>query len=253
MLHRLVASQAPRVSSAGSTTFSAVTHGTLIAIAVALTQPASGAGIRGRLHELTTEHVTYISPARLATAVAEAVRRARDAVARAAAESGIPKLSLDAAAAISNIDLPDIDLDEALNKMTQAWLGAPDELADSISAAGSLGAMFGQLVAGAPANGGAYTPEMVERIVAPAPGNPEPRYPDLLRRQGVEESFVVRFVVDTTGQVDESKIEFPKTAHRQFVEAVKAALLRSRYFPAVLGGRHVPQLVQQEFRFKMVP
>jgi TonB family protein len=75
----------------------------------------------------------------------------------------------------------------------------------------------------------------------------------VLRRQGVEASFVVRFVVDTTGQVDENKIEFPTTAHRLFVESVKAALLRSRYFPAVLGGRHVAQLVQQEFRFRMVP
>jgi TonB family protein len=253
MLRKLVASQAPRVTNASSTTFSAVAHGTLIAIAIALTQPASGAGIRGHLHELTTERVTYISPARLASAFVEAVRRARDAVARAAAESGIPKLSLDAAAAISAIDLPDIDLDAEVGKIAESWLGTPDELADSESGAGNLSAMFGQLVVGTPANGGAYTPEMVERIVAPAPGNPEPRYPDLLRRQGIEESFVVRFVVDTTGQVDESKIEFPQTAHRQFVEAVKAALLRSRYFPAVLGGRHVAQLVQQEFRFKMVP
>jgi len=253
MLQKLVASQAPRVSSAGTTTFSAVTHGSLIAIAIALTQPATGSELRGRLHELTTERVTYVSPARLASAVAEAVRRARDAVARAAAQSSIPKLSLEAAAAISSIDLPDIDLDAAMGKVTEAWLAEPDVFSRGESADGSLGALFGRLVADAPPNGGAYTPEMVERIVAPAPGNPEPRYPDALRRQGIEESFVVRFVVDTAGHVDESKIEFPTTAHRQFIDAVKAALLRSRYFPATLGGHHVAQLVQQEFRFKMVP
>jgi TonB family protein len=94
---------------------------------------------------------------------------------------------------------------------------------------------------------------MVERIVAAAPGNPEPRYPEPLRRMGVEGRFVVRFVVDTTGQVEENQIEFPSTAHRLFVESVRTALLRSRYFPAMLGGRRVAQLVEQEFRFKMVP
>lgn len=253
MLHRLVASQAPRVSNAGSTTFSALAHGTLIALAIALTPPGSGGGSRGRLHEVAGERVTYVSPAHLARVVADAVRRARDAVARAAALSNIPKLSFGDEATVASIELPDIDLDTGIATMTRSWLAEPDGLSDGASAADALSALFGVASPDARASGGAYTPEMVERIVAPAPGNPEPAYPDALRRQGVEGSFVVRFVVDTAGQVDESKIEFPRTAHRLFVEAVKAALLRSRYFPATLGGRHVAQLVQQEFRFRMVP
>jgi protein TonB len=253
MLHRLFASHAPRVSTAGSTTFSAITHATLIALAVSLTRPGAGSGVRGRLHEIATERITYVSPARLASAVAEAVRRARDAVARAAALSNIPKLSFGADAMVASIELPDIDLDANIAAMTRSWLAEPDGLADSSSTAESLAALVGDARPGATPTGGAYSPDMVERIVAPAPGNPEPAYPDALRRQGVEASFVVRFVVDTTGQVDENKIEFPTTAHRLFVESVKAALRRSRYFPAVLGGRRVAQLVQQEFRFRMVP
>jgi len=255
MLHRLIASQPARVSGAGSTTFSALSHVSLIALAIALTGPATGGVARGRLHELTTPTpVRYVSMPRRAGAVSEAVRRARDAfahAARAAARSKLARLSLDAASIVRPIDVPDIDLDAAINLMTASWLAAPDGLADSGSVVATLGTLFGPPATGTP-SGGAYTPEMVERIVAPAPGNPEPQYPEPLRRQGIEEKFVVRFIVDTTGQVDEHDIQFPRTTHRLFVEAVKTALLRSHYRPATLGGRPVPQLVEQEFRFQMV-
>jgi hypothetical protein len=172
MLHTLFASQAPRVSTASSTTFSAITHATFIALAVALTRPGAGSGVRGRLHE-TTERITYVSPARMASAVAEAVRRARDAVARAAALSNIPKLSFGADAVVASIEIPDIDLDANIAAMTRSWLAEPDGLADSSSTAGMLAALVGDARPGAN-TGGAYSPDMVERIVAPAPGNPEP-------------------------------------------------------------------------------
>ena len=100
-----------------------------------------------------------------------------------------------------------------------------------------------------PLAGGIYTPDMVDRIVAPKPGNPAPRYPAMLLSAGVEQTLAVTFVVDTTGRVEEPTIAFPTTAHHLFIDAVKSALLRSRYFPAFLGGQLVPQLVEQEFRF----
>ena len=81
----------------------------------------------------------------------------------------------------------------------------------------------------------------------------DPDYPPRMMEKGIEGYATMRFVVDTTGQVDGSQIEVPRTVHRLFAAAVKAALLRSRYFPAMLGGRRVAQLVEQEFTFRMVP
>jgi periplasmic protein TonB len=97
--------------------------------------------------------------------------------------------------------------------------------------------------------GNAYTEFVVDKTVWPRRGNPTPRYPGPLERAGVEARFVVRFVVDSTGKVDPRQMDFPKTAERGFIESVKYALLRSRYFPAELGGMRVRQLVQQEFVF----
>jgi TonB family protein len=74
----------------------------------------------------------------------------------------------------------------------------------------------------------------------------------MLQRQGVEGSFVVEFVVDSTGRVDEKTMTFPSTAHPMFLRAVRDALLHSRYFPAELAGMRVRQLVQQQFSFVIV-
>jgi hypothetical protein len=39
------------------------------------------------------------------------------------------------------------------------------------------------------------------------------------------------------------------TTHPQLTEAVRQAVLDSRFHPAVLGGRRVRQVVQQPFEF----
>ncbi|HKW46687.1 MAG TPA: energy transducer TonB [Gemmatimonadaceae bacterium] len=103
-----------------------------------------------------------------------------------------------------------------------------------------------------PGKDNAYTAEIVEKIAWPEKGNPKPRYPEDLQRQGVEGSFVVQFVVDSTGRVDEKTLNFPSSTHPSFLRAVKYALLHSRYFPAELAGMHVRQLVQQQFSFVLV-
>jgi len=45
---------------------------------------------------------------------------------------------------------------------------------------------------------------------------------------------------------------FPPSAHSLFVEAVRQALRKSRYYPAEFGGRKVRQLVEQRFTFILV-
>jgi protein TonB len=103
-----------------------------------------------------------------------------------------------------------------------------------------------------PGKNGAYTSDIVEKVAWPQRDNPRPRYPDALKRDGVEGSFVVEFVVDSTGRVDEKTMSFPSTAHPMFLRAVRDALLHSRYFPAELAGMRVRQLVQQQFSFVIV-
>ena len=98
---------------------------------------------------------------------------------------------------------------------------------------------------------GAYTSDGVDRVVMPLANNPVPVYPRSMAAAGIETNFVVVFVVDSTGRVDNQTLEFPATAQPVFADAVRRALGRSRYRPAEMGGRRVRQLVQQEFVFRL--
>ena len=65
MLRVLMASQPVRAGWVASTTFSTVTHGALIAIAVATTNHVASAVRESRAAE-PLERITYVEPARLA-------------------------------------------------------------------------------------------------------------------------------------------------------------------------------------------
>jgi TonB family protein len=255
MLRVLIASRPIRSNWAVSTTFSTITHGALIAVAVVTTDriPTS---VREERAAERPERITYIEPARLAEALrrdeeAERAKRAKAVAAkRAAAEAERQTKALAALQAIADqmIDVPDLVAAPDLTAVTDAWRTAPDGLpAPTAPLATTINAKSGFV---GPTNG-IYEAEMVERAVRPRPGNPKPRYPSALVSAGVEGSFVVRFVVDTTGGVPEDKIEFPSTMHRLFVSAVRTALLKSHYIPAMLAGHVVSQQVVQEFRFEI--
>lgn len=96
-----------------------------------------------------------------------------------------------------------------------------------------------------------YFEFQVEKQVAPAPGNPPPRYPDMLRSANVEGEVLVQFVVDTTGRVEMSTFKVLKSSHDLFTSAVRQNLGASRYYSAEIGGRKVKQLVQQPFNFTL--
>jgi protein TonB len=79
----------------------------------------------------------------------------------------------------------------------------------------------------------------------------EPRYPESLRTRGIAGSVVVRFVVDSTGRVARSSLEIVEAADPLFAGAVRDALARTRFTPAMAGGRHVAQRVEQRFEFRL--
>lgn len=96
-----------------------------------------------------------------------------------------------------------------------------------------------------------YPTSFVEKAVMPRAGNPVPSYPSSLRGASIEGSVVARFVVDTTGRVEPKSISFAAATHPLFADAVRQALLRSRYLPAMIGDRPVRQLVEQRFAFAL--
>jgi protein TonB len=99
--------------------------------------------------------------------------------------------------------------------------------------------------------GGVFTELLVDKAAAPRPGNPAPIYPAALRAAQIEGTVLARFVVDSVGRAESASIEFPEATHPQFAEAVRQSLLKSRYLPAMLGGRAVRQLVEQRFAFTL--
>jgi protein TonB len=136
--------------------------------------------------------------------------------------------------------LPDIDLSK---KVT-------DE--NDFTGKGVVGGIGKGVVGGTgPVGDQTYFEFQVEKQVAPAPGNPGPRYPDMLRSANVEGEVLVQFVVDTTGRVEMSQFKVLKSSHDLFTNAVKQALTGMRFYPAEIGGRKVKQLVQQPFNFTL--
>lgn len=72
-------------------------------------------------------------------------------------------------------------------------------------------------------------PQIVERV--------EPRYPDLLRRAGVEGRVVVRVLVGTDGRAE--RVEVLRSDHEGFDAATVEAVRRWRFAPAVQAGQPV--------------
>jgi protein TonB len=101
------------------------------------------------------------------------------------------------------------------------------------------------------ASGAVFTAPAVERPAAPRADNPAPAYPVSLRSASLEGIVVARFVVDTTGRAEPESITFTAATHPLFAEAVREALLRSRYLPALIRNRPVRQLVEQRFAFTL--
>ncbi|MCF3651912.1 energy transducer TonB [Synoicihabitans lomoniglobus] len=93
-----------------------------------------------------------------------------------------------------------------------------------------------------PGNGGSWLERGVEAGVFHASGldrepratfRMSPRYPDTMRRAGIEESVVVEFIVGLDGRVIEAKAA--TNARREFAAAAERAVQRWRFEP---GKRH---------------
>lgn len=78
---------------------------------------------------------------------------------------------------------------------------------------------------------------------------PSPEYPTGLRVARVSGEVVLRFLVETTGEVACDSILVVSATHFLFADAARRALLRRKYRPALQDGRPVRQWIQERFVF----
>jgi TonB family protein len=91
----------------------------------------------------------------------------------------------------------------------------------------------------------------VDSEVVRDPTSAAPAYPPQLLSKGLEGWAMVRYVVDSTGQVDTLTYRVVQATHAGFAHAVRLALPSMRFRPAIQGGNRVRQLVEQTFRFRI--
>jgi protein TonB len=159
------------------------------------------------------------------------------------------------------LSLPAVDLKAAPTISDVVAPAAPDVVRGSgIPSGGSVkrGSDDGDDAGGGGGKGGlgsgsagkAYDENQVDRAVQVTRAS-VPRYPDALKSVGVQGVVSMRFIVGADGRVEPGSIEVISTPHKLFSEAVRAALLNTRYRPAEAGGHSVRQLVEQAFTFKL--
>ncbi|HEX3235955.1 MAG TPA: energy transducer TonB [Gemmatimonadales bacterium] len=93
----------------------------------------------------------------------------------------------------------------------------------------------------------------VDQAVERYPSSAAPVYPPDLLAIGAEGLVDAIYVVDTTGQVDTTTIQVVRSDDPRFTASVLTALGQMRFRPASRGPAKVRQLVQQQFRFRVIP
>jgi len=83
------------------------------------------------------------------------------------------------------------------------------------------------------------------------PTSAAPAYPPQMREKGVEGYATLRFVIDSTGLIDMATVTLVDASHAEFVQAVREAMPRMRFRPAMMGLQAVRQLAEQPFKFEI--
>lgn len=93
--------------------------------------------------------------------------------------------------------------------------------------------------------------DRVDRPASLLPGQMLPTYPEALRDEAPDGMVVVRFVIDTVGRVETPSLSVMRATHREFADAVRAALDRLVYSPAQVDGHNVRVRTTQRFEFHL--
>ena len=236
MFNNLIESKAQKQKRAGGTLMSFVIHTVVISAAVYATAHASQELEKPKAEKVEFVQVKKDEPP---PPKEEPKPPPPDVVVKAPPPKGFQVLT--APIKIPDV-LPDIDLSK---KVTNE---------EDFSGKGVAGGIAKGVVGGTPQpinDNQTYFEFQVEKQVAVQPGNPAPRYPDMLRSSNVEGEVLAQFVVDTTGRADMKEFKVLKSTHDMFTSAVKAVLPHMKFYPAEVGGRKVRQLVQMPFQFNL--
>jgi protein TonB len=230
MFGKLLESRAERVRNRGGAVVSVVGHAVFIALAVAATRSQLVA--RG-----PEEHVVA-----LPVLHKETIPRPAETAPSRSPSPSVPGLPTPVLPQIPDIIIPGIPpIDLGVGTPTEfSWRS---DTASRRTGTGATSSVSGS--DGIPFAAG------VDKPAIAFPGNPAPRYPDILRRASIRGEVVVQVVIDTTGLADMSTLRIVSSDHPLFVEAVLASLPRARFLPAEAGGRKVRMWAVQSFVFEI--
>jgi TonB family protein len=97
-----------------------------------------------------------------------------------------------------------------------------------------------------------YTADQVDRAaIVHGDSRLEPAYPATLLEDSIPGRVVAEFVVETNGRPDMDTFAAVVSNDRRFTEAVRQAISKARFVPAMLQGKRVRQLVQMPFVFRV--
>ncbi|MEO7458057.1 MAG: TonB family protein, partial [Gemmatimonadaceae bacterium] len=168
---------------------------------------------------------------------------------RAEAKPVIAEVPKMVAVSLGNVDLktpPTVEI--ATPRIAEPPMAAGSAVGKPSRSSDDDGSSKGSVGSGSA--GKAYSENQVDRTVE-VTRNVAPRYPESLRSVGVQGVVVLRFIVSADGKVEPGSIEVVSTTHKLFADAVRAALLNTRFRPAEAAGSKVRQLVEQNFTFKL--
>jgi protein TonB len=234
MFNLLIESKPRKQKMAGGTLFSLVFHGALITAAVVVTAKAGIASDKTKQEDIKFVEIKKEPPPKPKEPPPPPPTKE---VFKAPPPKGFQVLR---APVEIPIKIPDIDLSK---KVT-------DEA--DFSGKGVKGGVATGVVGGTarPTNE-PYFEFQVEKPVSQIPGTGTPRYPDALRSSGVEGEVQAQFIVNEDGKAEAGSFKVLKATNELFASAVRAALPQMRFYAAEVGGKHVRQLVQQSFQFKL--
>jgi protein TonB len=160
----------------------------------------------------------------------------------------LPSVDMKTAPVVTNVDVQPVAVAVAAPAATASSASAGDA-SDKADAEREESRKRG--TGSSQANGSAFLGDQVEREVQRLPGGPVPRYPEHLRANNITGEVLMRFVVGTDGRVESGSFQVISSPERAFSDAVRAAVMSTRFRPAEVGGRPVRQLVEQSFIFKI--
>lgn len=78
-------------------------------------------------------------------------------------------------------------------------------------------------------------------------------HPRLLLEAGISGRVVLRFIIDTTGQIEPASIAVLEKTHEAYAAAARAGVVGARFRPALFGNRTVRQLTRWPVNFQVGP